>query len=361
MHARSCASSCERDAERVALNAAVQAALRAGSPGGTKPADVDLLGARVRAQARRPRSSAASAQPLQRIAQGLAALAERGAHDAREALPDRRRRSRSAARGTSRTTAESTFGGGRNAPGGTLNSGVDAAVAPAASRSGGRRPCCPAPAAMRSTTSFCSMKCMSRIAVGVVERMEQDRRGEVVGQVADQAHLAAPSPASAVKSTVSTSAMDHRQLAVRAARLRSAATIRSRSNSMTVSAPWRSQQREGDRALAGTDLDQAIAGLRIDRLHDLVDDRRARAGSAGRGASWAARAGSVASHARLMPAHARRATPGDAAQVSTAANRLDGSAVPRAGQVQRRAVVDRDARIGQAEREVHRAARSRCT
>ena len=28
------------------------------------------------------------------------------------------------ARGTSRTTAESTFGGGRNAPGGTLNSGV---------------------------------------------------------------------------------------------------------------------------------------------------------------------------------------------------------------------------------------------
>ena len=68
-----------------------------------------------------------------------------------------------AGRGTSRTTAESTFGAGRNAPGATVNSGVTAQYACSITL---RRPytLLPGPAAMRSTTSFCSMKCMSRIA-----------------------------------------------------------------------------------------------------------------------------------------------------------------------------------------------------
>ncbi|KAG0752719.1 hypothetical protein G6F46_015278 [Rhizopus delemar] len=64
-------------------------------------------------------------------------------------------------RGTSRTTAESTFGGGRKAPGGTTNSEVTWQYACSITL---RRPytLLPGPAAMRSTTSFCSMKCMSR-------------------------------------------------------------------------------------------------------------------------------------------------------------------------------------------------------
>ena len=59
-----------------------------------------------------------------RVAQGLAALAEGGADDGGEAVVvvDADGRGRA---GTSRTTAESTFGG-RNAPGGTVNSGATA-------------------------------------------------------------------------------------------------------------------------------------------------------------------------------------------------------------------------------------------
>src|SRR5690606_11525506 len=66
-------------------------------------------------------------------------------------------------RGTRRTTAESTFGGGLNAPGPTANSAVTWHQACSITLS---RPytLLPGPAAMRSTTSFCSMKCMSRTA-----------------------------------------------------------------------------------------------------------------------------------------------------------------------------------------------------
>ena len=64
------------------------------------------------------------------------------------------------------------------------------------------------------------------------------------------------------------------------------------------------------------------------------------------------------------PAHAARRArrvARERVQASIAANRLDGSARAAAGEVERGAVVDRDARIGQAERQVDRAARSRCT
>ncbi|MNV90201.1 hypothetical protein D3C71_1845630 [compost metagenome] len=71
--------------------------------------------------------------------------------------------------GTRRTIAESTFGGGLKAPGPTLN------------RCSTRQLYCtmidkrpqsppPGPAAMRSTTSFCSMKCMSRISPAWLSR-----------------------------------------------------------------------------------------------------------------------------------------------------------------------------------------------
>src|SRR5690606_12326612 len=93
------------------------------------------------------------------------------------------------------------------------------------------------------------------------------------------------------------------------------------------------EQRQGQRALAGTDLDDAIARPRIDGQHDLLDHRffvqevlsqvllRIAAEAVGIEATAAV------APARVATAHARppRAS---IAQVRIAASRLDGSARP---------------------------------
>ena len=66
------------------------------------------------------------------------------------------------ASGSRRTTADSTFGGGRNAPFDDVEKLLHRGSAPAARPRGGRRPRVEGAATMRSTTSSCSMKCMSR-------------------------------------------------------------------------------------------------------------------------------------------------------------------------------------------------------
>ena len=104
------------------------------------------------------------------------------------------------------------------------------------------------------------------------------------------------------------------------------------------------QQRQGQCALARADLDDAIAWPVGPPPARSCRSPRGRAGSSGRDASWR---GSVnAAHAcirrRARSVHAR-----------IAANRLDGSAAPRAGQFERRAMVDGDARVGQAQGDVH--------
>ncbi|KAG0774413.1 hypothetical protein G6F22_014079 [Rhizopus arrhizus] len=96
------------------------------------------------------------------------------------------------------------------------------------------------------------------------------------------------------------------------------------------------QQRQRDRALARTDFDQAVAVFRIDRHHDLVDvvaigqEMLAKL-LLGRGGEHRAGGGMRGIHALSAGGI------GDAA----------------AGQVQRGAMVDRHARVGQAQGQVH--------
>ena len=107
--------------------------------------------------------------------------------------------------------------------------------------------------------------------VGVVQRMEQDRRTEVVGQVADQADLPAPSSAaSAVKSTPSTSPSIRRSVPCARAAACSGA-CRSRSNSIAVSAPWRSSSGKLSAPWPGPISTMASSGCGVDRLHDALD------------------------------------------------------------------------------------------
>ena len=100
-------------------------------------------------------------EALERVAQRLAPLTEGGRDECRE---KRLRRQGAAARipsGTSRATADSTFGAGRNAPAGTTNRRSTAKRACSITV---RRPysAVPGAAAMRCTTSFCSITVMSR-------------------------------------------------------------------------------------------------------------------------------------------------------------------------------------------------------
>jgi hypothetical protein len=81
----------------------------------------DLLGARARIDAR-PGDGLCVKHAVQCVGECLAALAERGAHDVGEQRGIDVGPLRSA-RGSRRTTADSTFGGGRKASGGTCSSG----------------------------------------------------------------------------------------------------------------------------------------------------------------------------------------------------------------------------------------------
>ena len=79
------------------------------------------------------------------------------------------------------------------------------------------------------------------------------------------------------------------------------------------------QQRKRQRALAGADLDDGIAGLGVDRLHDLVD--HAALVQEILAEVFFRRFGEGGGHARIR----LRA---NHAQVRIAANRLEGSATP---------------------------------
>ena len=104
--------------------------------------------------------------------------------------------------------------------------------------------------------------------------MEQDRRAEVVGQVADQADLPAVADQFAgqlAEVHAEHVAFDQPQRAVfaRGGLQRRVQVAVEFDRGECAVLP---QQREGQRALAGADLDDGVAGLRVRRLHDLVDD-----------------------------------------------------------------------------------------
>ena len=173
----------------------------------------------------------------ERVAQQLAALRERDLRRSRQQL-----RIDAGGVGQRQHAHDGRVDARRRieASGGTSSTRLDRRSATAASPQPavvlGRR----ARAAMRSTTSFCSMKCWSSIASTALEQVEQDRRRDVVGQVADHAQRAARvAAASAREVDLQHVGLDH--VAARAcARSRAA---RSRSSSITVSRPQRCDQR----------------------------------------------------------------------------------------------------------------------
>ena len=122
--------------------------------------------------------------------------------------------------------------------------------------------------------------------------------------------------------------------------------IRSRSNSIAVSAPCCFEQREGDRALARADLDQVdrpACGLTASTILSMTLRSCRKCWPRcffGGSLKWLMRA-----CPRVAPAARTGVDRGDQARRIGAA---------RAGDFQRGAVVDRDARVGQAERDVHR-------
>ena len=160
----------------------------------------------------------------------------------------------------------------------------------------------------------------------VGERVEQDRRGQVVGQVADQAEWRIPGKRREVD--VHHVGVQQGQRAVR---------LRRRSQGFQQVAveldrsqrPVPIQERKRQRALTRADLDNTVAGARVDRHHQFVDNAAVvQEVLAQRFLRWMLEAGvrGIAVHAvslRAMRARARRV------QVWMAANRLEGSAVPR--------------------------------
>ena len=152
--------------------------------------------------------------------------------------------------------------------------------------------------------------------VDLLDEPEEERRRDVVRQVAGKPQLRRPSRAAARRSNSSASARCTRSSPWSAQRRVSAGTT-SGSISMTSSAPAALEQRRADRAAPRSDLHQPLAGLRVDRAHDPVD----RAGVVEK----------VLSVALLRPAHVRDRPPRAASSMAseTASSRLPGSARPR--------------------------------
>ena len=122
----------------------------------------------------------------QGVRQRLPALHEHRPH---HPLERRARLRRAATDGlkVSRTTAEWTFGGGRNAPGGSVSSALHVGLQRARRSSARRSPSSRLGATSRSATSSCSITVASsesRADWREAEELEQDRRRDVVGQVA---------------------------------------------------------------------------------------------------------------------------------------------------------------------------------
>ena len=127
---------------------------------------------------------------------------------------------------------------------------------------------------MRSTTSFCSMKCMSRTRSAIAREVEQQRRGDVVRQVADDAQPARKAREVELE-RVAWHATVAREIAPQApppGRDRSRSTCR----------PARFAEQPGEDALARADLDDGVVRRGCDRVDDASPARAGRAGNAGR-------------------------------------------------------------------------------
>jgi hypothetical protein len=104
---------------------------------------------------------------------------------------------------------------------------------------------------------------------GVLERVEQQRRGDVVGQVADQADRCAARERGDV---------DGERVGFDDLELADARGRRAQARGQVAVELDRGQradareQREGERAFARADLDEALARLRVDRAQQPVDD-----------------------------------------------------------------------------------------
>ena len=214
---------------------------------------------------------------MQVVFKGSSAVGEGPLRPGARRPPGRRPAARGGARKRARSTAEDTFGGGWKAPGGKRSGDVD--VGPQRiehgedpvllrARAARRRAARPPPAASRAA---------SRHAAAQVEEPAQQRARDVVGQVADQPRRRRRR--ARARSTVSASPCDDGQVArARAARRRvgQAAVELDRDD-----APRARRQRQGQRAGAGTDLEERLVRPRIDDAQQPLD-RRGRGGSAGR-------------------------------------------------------------------------------
>ena len=101
---------------------------------------------------------------------------------------------------------------------------------------------------------------------GVLERVEEDGRGDVVGQVAGQADRVAGGELGEVHFE-HVAVHDGEAFAQRAQVFQQVA-VELDDGEFAVQL----QQRDGDGAGAGADLDEAVAGLGIDGAHDFADD-----------------------------------------------------------------------------------------
>ena len=111
------------------------------------------------------------------------------------------------------------------------------------------------------------------------DQVEQDRRRDVVGQVADDADRAAQALGERGEVDLQHVGLDHVEVAAPAQPLGQVAVELDDGQRVAVRA-----QRDRHRAQARADLDQALARPRRDRPDDAVDDVDARSGSAGRSA-----------------------------------------------------------------------------
>jgi hypothetical protein len=157
------------------------------------------------------------------------------------------------------------------------------------------------------------------------QRMEQDRRRQVVRQVADQSQLSGARQ----RGEIDTQHIgcDQRQHAVRGCgeckRLQQVAVELDRGQGADAV-----EQRQCQRTLAGSDLDDLVAGLRIDGEHDLLDHRTVVQEVLAE--AFLRLPGKSSRVVQRWPAHlARRRVMAMRVQALIAAYRLDGSAMPR--------------------------------
>ena len=199
---------------------------------------------------------------------------------------------------------------------------------------------------MRATTSFCSMKCMSAIASACSQQVEQQRRGDVVGQVADDPQPPPRARASAREVEFERVGLVQHE-ARRAREVGSCSSAaRSRSISIASSVPSaRASSGRGQRAAARADLHQAIAGARRDAPRRCA---RSTAGSCRKCWPKRLRRGGSRRAARACSARWRLSSIASCDRGAQAA----GVGAAGAGQIERRAVVDRGAHDRQAERDV---------